>query len=246
MTTKTKTTKAKSKKENLAALGLPALWERFKEATGETTKSPNKKFLVRRIEDLDPWWSDLREIAMSMAERTGYGLPPEYYATRFEEWKQSFRREFSKPLREWWGVFSGDKLGAYMYSVHIDDTLHLLVTKVHSDFMPLRASDFLYFTMLEYARDLPGCRQVNTGRGLQAAGVDRFKEGHGFQPLEVGEYFSYNPGLQMLLRPLLRFHRRAGASNVRPEPKVAGGGIPSFYRRAIQMAERIEGAGERP
>jgi hypothetical protein len=51
MSTKTKTTKAKSKKENLAALGLPALWERFKQATGETTKSPNKKFLVRRIEE---------------------------------------------------------------------------------------------------------------------------------------------------------------------------------------------------
>lgn len=51
MSTKTKTTKAKSKKENLAALGLPALWERFKEATGETTKSPNKKFLVRRIKE---------------------------------------------------------------------------------------------------------------------------------------------------------------------------------------------------
>jgi hypothetical protein len=49
--TKTTTTKTKAKKENLAALGLPALWERFKEATGETTKSPNKKFLVRRIEE---------------------------------------------------------------------------------------------------------------------------------------------------------------------------------------------------
>jgi hypothetical protein len=51
MSTKTKTTKTKAKKENLAALGLPALWERFNEATGETTKSPNKKFLVRRIEE---------------------------------------------------------------------------------------------------------------------------------------------------------------------------------------------------
>ena len=51
MSTKTKTTKTKAKKENLAALGLPALWERFKEATGESTKSPNKKFLVRRIEE---------------------------------------------------------------------------------------------------------------------------------------------------------------------------------------------------
>jgi len=51
MSPKTRTTKAKSKKENLSDLGLPALWERFKEATGETTKSPNKKFLVRRIEE---------------------------------------------------------------------------------------------------------------------------------------------------------------------------------------------------
>lgn len=51
MSTKTKTTKPKAKKENLAALGLPALWERFKEATGETTKSPNKKFLAQRIEE---------------------------------------------------------------------------------------------------------------------------------------------------------------------------------------------------
>ena len=51
MSKKTKTTNTKTKKENLAALGLPALWERFKEATGDTTKSPNKKFLVRRIEE---------------------------------------------------------------------------------------------------------------------------------------------------------------------------------------------------
>ncbi|MCC7535199.1 MAG: hypothetical protein IT379_03255 [Deltaproteobacteria bacterium] len=51
MSTKTKTTKTKAKKETLATLGLPALWKRFKEATGETTKSPNKKFLVRRIEE---------------------------------------------------------------------------------------------------------------------------------------------------------------------------------------------------
>ena len=65
MSTKTKTTKAKSKKENLAALGLPALWERFKEATGETTKSPNKKFLVRRID-----WAAACCSCWSMAHKT--------------------------------------------------------------------------------------------------------------------------------------------------------------------------------
>jgi hypothetical protein len=44
---KTKTTK--SKEESLEALPLPKLWERFKEATGGTTKSPNKKFLITKI-----------------------------------------------------------------------------------------------------------------------------------------------------------------------------------------------------
>ena len=47
MSTKTKTKGTTTKKENLAALALPALWERFKEATGESTKSPNKKFAER-------------------------------------------------------------------------------------------------------------------------------------------------------------------------------------------------------
>jgi hypothetical protein len=49
MSTKTKTKTSKAKMENLEALPLPTLWERFKVATGESTKSPNKKFLVRRI-----------------------------------------------------------------------------------------------------------------------------------------------------------------------------------------------------
>ena len=51
MSTKTKTKATKSKKENLETLPLPKLWERFKEATGESTKSPNKKFLMKRINE---------------------------------------------------------------------------------------------------------------------------------------------------------------------------------------------------
>lgn len=54
MSTKTKTAKTKAKKENLAALGLPALWERFKEATGETTKSPNKNYA--ECTAMRSWW----------------------------------------------------------------------------------------------------------------------------------------------------------------------------------------------
>jgi len=48
---KAKSTTTKTKKENLETLPLPELWERFKAATDESTKSPNKKFLVKRIEE---------------------------------------------------------------------------------------------------------------------------------------------------------------------------------------------------
>ena len=221
----------------LRAYGMDSLNHANRKAVA---KAQRTGLTVSRITDLEPLWPDLREIAMSMAERTGYGLPAEYYKMHFEEWKQSFRREFSKPLREWWGVFSGGKLGAYMYAFHIDDTLYLQVTKVHSDFMPVRASDYLYFTMLEYARDLTGCTRVNTGRGRQSAGVDRFKEGHGFRMIEVGEYFTYNPGLSVLLRSLLRFHRRTWPSSSCQGQRGPDSKVQSLYRRAIKMAERID------
>ncbi len=41
----------RTKKNDLEGLRLPELWERFKEATGGTTKSPNRKFLIRRIDE---------------------------------------------------------------------------------------------------------------------------------------------------------------------------------------------------
>lgn len=222
----------------LQAYGMASLNYANRKAVAKAKRSG---LTVARITDLEPLWLDLREIAMSMARRTGYGHPAEYYTAHFEEWKQSFQKEFSKPLREWWGVFSEGKLGAYMYAFHVDDTMHLLVCKVHSDFMPLRASDLLYYSMLEYSRDLPGCRRVNTGRGQQSEGVDRFKEGHGFKKVEVGEFFTYRPGLSMLLRALLRFHRwrkPSGASRVQGDS--GGGKLHALYQRGITMAERID------
>ncbi|WP_223643761.1 ribbon-helix-helix domain-containing protein [Corallococcus sp. EGB] len=51
MSTKTKAKTKRTKKNDLEGLRLPELWERFKEATGESTKSPNRKFLIRRIEE---------------------------------------------------------------------------------------------------------------------------------------------------------------------------------------------------
>lgn len=221
----------------LRAYGMDSLKYSNRKAVAKAQRSG---LTVSRITNLEPLWSDLRDIAVSMAERTGYGLPAEYYAHHLDEWKISFQKEFSKPLREWWGVFSGKKLGAYMYAFLIDDTMHLVSTKVHSDFMPLRASDLLYFSMLEYSRDLPGCNQVNTGRGWQSAGVDRFKKGHGFREIEVGEFFRYNKMLKLMLSPVLYLHRCLSSSAGRLGHEGDSSKGSNLLQRAARIAERIE------
>lgn len=44
-------TKTKKQIKALEKLRLPELWERFTEATGEATRSPNKTYLIRRINE---------------------------------------------------------------------------------------------------------------------------------------------------------------------------------------------------
>ena len=36
---------------NLDAMRLPELWERFRQVTGESSRCPNRKFLIRRIQE---------------------------------------------------------------------------------------------------------------------------------------------------------------------------------------------------
>ena len=48
----------KQKQEELEALRLPELQAKFAEVTGEASKSPNKTFLIRRIQEAPsstPW-----------------------------------------------------------------------------------------------------------------------------------------------------------------------------------------------
>ncbi|MFH2006677.1 MAG: ribbon-helix-helix protein, CopG family [bacterium] len=47
----TKTSKASKQINALQKMRLPALWERFAEVVGEENRSPNKKYLIRRISE---------------------------------------------------------------------------------------------------------------------------------------------------------------------------------------------------
>ncbi len=194
---------------------------------------------VARLEDLAPWWDDLRSIAISKAERTGYGQSAEFYRVRFDRWQREIAQEFAKPNREWWGVFKGNRLGAYLYGYQIDGTMYLQVAKVHSDFLAEYASYLLYVSVLEYCRDLPGCRRVNAGALTEAAGVNEFQQKQGFQLAESGEYTAYNPAVRLLLKAV----RKLPPPREPADPASAGGKpsrVAALHRHALRMAARLE------
>jgi len=201
-------------------------------------KAKRSNLVVARLTDLAPLWNDMREIAISMAERTGYGKPADYYRNHFPAWRQSISREFFKPQREWWGVFKGNRLGAYMYTYLIDDTMHLVNTKVHSEFMSDRASDYLYFTVLEYCGNLPECKLVNTGHS-SGPSVDRFKESLGFERIEFGDFYSCRVPVRFALRCVQSVHRYLKHGKVKSNLENSSHLFAKLYRRALGMSKRV-------
>ena len=149
---------------------------------------------IARITRLEPLAEDLRELAMSATSRTGYGKPAEFYRTHFQQWQESLRKEFAKPGREWWGAFHREKLGAYMYGYLVDQTMHLANVKIHTDFVKQHAGDLLLFSLVEYSKTLSECSQVDVGRSApDSPSVDKWKELHGFERVEFGEYLLLPP-----------------------------------------------------
>lgn len=204
-------------------------------------KARRNGYVVSRIADMEPLWADLQSLAASTAARTGYGKAPEYYVQHYTDWQNSMRREFAKPGREWFGAFHRERLGAYLYSYLIEDTMHLVSTKVSDEFMKGHAKDLLFYEMVEYCKSLSECARVSTGRTAPGApAVDRWKELHGYVRLEMGEYFAYNRCLALVLKTLMRIprlRRWAEADHGEADRRSALGRIA---HRTVQLARLVD------
>jgi len=203
-------------------------------------KAQRGGLLARRIDDVKAVMDDLREICISTAKRTGYGRPPDYYVKHQDEWRTFMRRTFSLEGREWWGVFTGGRLVAYLYGYLVEDTMILDSTKFHTDFLSDRPSDLLHFTVLEHCRELRECRRVSAGNWVpDVTSINRFKETHGFEKINLPVYSRYNQAVQQVVRAILASRRirvfDAAASTSAP----SGGPVMRAYRALVQRAERM-------
>jgi hypothetical protein len=147
---------------------------------------------VRKIANIDPVITEMQQICISAAKRTGHGRPPEYYVKNAGEWEAFMRKEFAIPGREWWGAFQGDVLVAYYYAYLVDETMFISAAKSHSDYLQNCPNDALLFSFLEFCRGLEDCRRVIFGDWSDAPSLNEFKERYGFQKVDLLMYTTLN------------------------------------------------------
>ena len=156
---------------------------------------------VRRITDIESCLEDLRQINISQAKRLmeddTFALSDDYYTTHAQTWKEEMRKRIAMQGHTWWGAFHEGRLIAYMITCLVDTVLFIQVMKTHTDYLKLCATDAIYFTALEHARDTPECQRIVNG-GPAREGLNRFKEQFLFRRTEIFYYTS-----------LVRLHRMA-------------------------------------
>lgn len=169
--------------------------------TKRSVRKGLKNVNVRRIEIIDNVIEDMKDICISTAERTKHGKPPHYYLKNYNEWKVYIFRLFNLPNREWWGAFCEGKLVAYIYAYKIGDTMYVDTHKSHTEFLKLKPNDALYFTFIEYCKNLLDCNSVNSGDWNKInKGVNVFKMKYGFEKVDLPVYTNYNPFVSLAIK----------------------------------------------
>ncbi len=149
---------------------------------------------VKKIENIEYEIEDLKNICISTAIRTKAGKPPEYYTKSYNKWREWITKEFALPKREWWGSYCKGMLIAYFYSVQINDTIFIFAAKSHTDFLNKCPNDALFYTFLDYCKNLETCRQVIFGDwGKNTPTLNEFKQKYGFEKVCLPMYAKYNP-----------------------------------------------------
>ncbi len=164
---------------------------------------------VRRLETIEEHFEDLREINISARRRTGVGRPETYYTEREREWKARMRALFKLEGRSWWGAFVDRHLVGYYYCYAVEETLIIDTAKVHSDALPLNATDALLFTLMEDALNRENCSRIDYGGWTpDDSTLTEFKSKYGFVARRFPAYRWFSlPG--RAVRGLREWRRRS-------------------------------------
>lgn len=205
--------------DKLKSFDVKDLERRRRQAINKAIRSG---FLVDKMVNLEKHWSDLQEIFISTARRTRYGLPERYYIEKEAEWRENLRREFDLPGRDWFGVYKGNKLIAYLYSCIVDGAAIWLATKSNGEYLKEDPNDLLWFHVISHYKAQAGCIRIDAGWAIsQTPSIDWRKTKLGFERVEMPIFHRMNRfallGVKALLsgmKPFLKEVRNDSRRNI--------------------------------
>ena len=118
-------------------------------------------------------------------------------------WRRHYAAAETTDTAECWGAFVGDRLAAYLFAITIDDCVCLPVLKSSSELLSAYPNNALVFSVARDALRREGITQVTWGLESllpSLAGLDRFKEGMGFEQRPIGQRIEMARSLSFGLR----------------------------------------------
>jgi hypothetical protein len=165
------------------------------------------------ISDIEKHLENIRQINISQTQRVMndpiFFLPYTYYIEHQERWKAHIRRSASMRGHQWWGAFFQGHVVSYSVTCQVENVLFIKVTKTHTNYLKMAATDALIFTILEQASRSSGCERVVNGSPARES-LNRFKEQFLFKRTEAF-YYSSGAGLHKMAKAILYEKDRARA-----------------------------------
>lgn len=135
---------------------------------------------VVKITDLNPYRTDLTEVAISTAIRNQRGHPPAYYREKGDEWWAGILR--GSAYTEFWGALHEGRLIAYLAVQMAGHRAIIDGAKSMTEFLHANPNDALVFTFLESCRDRGTIAEIFYGGwSTDKPSLNHFKESFGFR-----------------------------------------------------------------
>lgn len=187
--------------ENLKGYSLESLDRKRRQAVNKAVRCG---FRTELIQDLQKHRADLHEIYISNAIRNKHGLPHQWYIENEGQWWADLVRENALAGRDWFGVFQGEKLVAFLYACLVDDTAVWFVTKSNMEFLSSDPNDLLWFDVITHYKNVAACRRLDAGWAIPVPPtIDWRKRRLGFEPVELPVFEKMNPLVLGLMRAFL-------------------------------------------
>ena len=139
------------------------------------------------------------ELSRSTLERQHRKVPADHDAY----WRRHYAAAAQRDVAECWGAFVGDRLAAFLIAVTVGDCVYLPVLKSASEHLSEYPNNAVVYTVTRDALGRAGVKEVSWGLESllpSLAGLERFKEGMGFERRPIGQRIEMTRWLNAAVR----------------------------------------------